>query len=124
MASFPSAERLKSKLAIEEVYNKGELLKAYPLKLKYLKMDFSVGAKVQIVISIPKRVVKNATDRNRIRRQLQAVYRENKSCLLNRFSNEEKGLALFLIYSSKEKQTFGQLEIKLKELISKLEENL
>lgn len=124
MATFKSSERLKSKLVLEQVYETGTLVKAYPLKLKYLELDLIKGGAVQIVISIPKRIVKNATDRNRIRRQLNEIYRANKDTLIQIYEQKQKTLALFLIYTSKEKQTFDHLEKKLKELISKLEKNL
>lgn len=124
MNSFPSTERIKSKLVLEKVYNEGLVLKSYPLKIKYLELDFKVGSNLQIVISVPKRIVKKAIARNRIRRQLKEIYRMNKAALLAHYSDQKQGLALFLIYTGKEKYSFEHLEKKLKELISKLEENL
>lgn len=124
MAKFPSNERIKSKLILEQVYNEGALIKAYPLKIKFLEIDALTDHTVQIVISIPKRIIKKATARNRIRRQLKEIYRLNKTQLVENYQTKNKGLALFLIYTGKESPTFGHLENKLKELISKLEQDL
>lgn len=124
MAKFPSNERIKSKLILEQVYNEGALIKAYPIKIKFLEIDALTDHTVQIVISIPKRIIKKATARNRIRRQLKEIYRLNKAQLVEKYQTKNKGLALFLIYTGKESPTFGHLENKLKELISKLEQDL
>lgn len=124
MAKFPSNERIKSKLILEQVYNEGILIKAYPLKIKFLEVEALADNTVQIVISIPKRIIKNATSRNRIRRQIKEIYRLNKAQLIEKYQAKNTGLALFLIYTGKESPTFGHLENKLKELISKLEQDL
>ncbi len=124
MAKFPSNERIKSKLILEQVYNEGTLIKAYPLKIKFLEVEELTENTVQIVISIPKRIIKKATARNRIRRQLKEIYRLNKTQLIEKYQTKNKGLALFLIYTGKESPTFDHLENKLKELISKLEQDL
>jgi len=117
MAKFPKSERIKSKIVIDNVFKKGELIKKYPFRLKYCESD---KGNTQILISVPKRLIKSAVKRNRVRRQIKEIYRLNKSELLNVLSAKEKNLALFLIYTGKENEDFHLLEDKLKLVLKEL----
>jgi ribonuclease P protein component len=124
MATFSADERIKSKKLLEKLYQEGEQLTNYPYRLKFLKLKFEHGANVQIVISVPKRNVKKAVGRNRIKRQMKEAYRLNKADLLSQFKGKEKGLALFLIYTGKENQPYSLIESKLVGLLDKLQKAL
>ena len=118
--TFSKHERIKSRIVLDEVYKNGELIKHFPYRLKYLSYKFEDEAKVKIVVSIPKRNVKKAVDRNRLRRQIKEAYRLNKSDLVTHFKEKEGGLALFLIYSGKENQPYDFLEKNLKVVLQQL----
>lgn len=96
------------------------MLKKYPFLLRYLAYDFLDESKLKIVISVPKRKVKKAVKRNRIRRQLKEIYRINNSELKALTNQLPNGLALFLIYTGEEKVAFQLLEEKLKVLLVEL----
>ena len=95
--TFSKSERICSQIVIDDLFKKGKILKSFPFLVRYLPYSFNKGAKVQIVISVPKRKVKKAVDRNRLKRQIREVYRLNKKNLLEKFEEKEEGLALFLI---------------------------
>ena len=118
---FPKSERLTSQLVIDKMFQESKSLKQFPIVLKYMPHQFEEGANVQIAISVPKRRVKKAVDRNRIKRQIREVYRLNKRALLEKFKNQDKGLALFLIYNGSEKAKYAVLENKIKILLQELE---
>ncbi|MEX1002875.1 MAG: ribonuclease P protein component [Crocinitomicaceae bacterium] len=124
MATFPSTERIKSKKLLDTVYKEGEVIKQYPFILRYLKVDFEKGGGVQIVIAIPKKTIKKAVKRNRLRRQIKEIYRHNKSNLLSQFKEKNKGLALFLVYTGKGDEDYHHLENKLTLLLKKLENTI
>ena len=124
MATFPAAERIKSKIVLEELYQKGESLNHFPFRLKFMRHNFEDGTKVKIAISVPKRNVRKAVKRNRLKRQIKEAYRLNKSSLLSQFEAEAKGLALFLIYTGKQDQDYHFIEAKLIELLKKLQSKL
>ena len=117
---FGKSERLKSKKTIEDVYSHGQQIKKFPFLLKYLRTSIEKGAKVQIVVSIPKRNVKKATDRNRLKRQIKEVYRLNKKELFELINKQEKDLALFLIYTGGVDVEYQLLESKLKLILQEL----
>ena len=82
-------------------------------------MKREVGG-TQIVITVPKRNIKSAVKRNRVRRQLKEIYRLNKESLLDKLKAKETSLALFLIYTGKENEDFNLLESKLKLVLKEL----
>ena len=118
---FPKSERLSSQVVIDELFEDSKSVKAFPLMIKYKHHKFREGSNVQIAISVPKRRVKKAVDRNRIKRQIREAYRLNKGRLLELFKDKEEGLALFLIYYGSEKADYSAIENKIKILLQELE---
>lgn len=119
--TFRKSERLHSKKLIEELFESGKSIRQSPYVLRYLWHPFEKGEVVQIAISIPKKNVRRAVDRNRLKRQLREAYRLNKERLISRVAQQDKGLALFLIYTGKEKENYKFLEDKLKVLLQEVE---
>jgi len=123
-ATFPKIERLTSKRVIDELFSAGAEVKKYPFVIKYISQKNETKEKVKIVISVPKRKAKLATDRNRLRRQIKEAYRLNKNELINFCLVNKIELALFLIYTGKEKEDYQVLTTKLKVLLHELQVKL
>ena len=117
--TFKKSERLTSKTKIDEIFERGETIKKFPFLLKYLLTDNGNENGVQIVFSVPKRKVKLAVNRNRIRRQLKEIYRLNKHEICKDIMANQH-LALFLIYTGQENEKFDTLELKLKLILKQL----
>lgn len=71
----------------------------------------------QLLISVPKRNFKRATDRNRIRRQIKEAYRLNKAVL---FKDRQSPAILGIVYVAKEKNDFPFLQKKLIAALKKM----
>jgi ribonuclease P protein component len=122
--SFPKSEKLTSRLVMDEIFSKGKELKKFTYLVKYVKETGVEKGEVKIAIAVPKRKAKRAVDRNRLRRQIREAYRLNKKelnefCLVNKIK-----LALFLIYTGKEKEQYQLIEAKLKVTLYELQEKL
>lgn len=122
--TFNKSEKLTSRITIEEVFSNGKTLKQFPLVVKYTTCQFADGVPLKVVISIPKRKVKKAVKRNRIRRQLKEAYRLNKHQLIQQLKESNQSLALFFIYTGQEKAEYSFLEEKIKLLLKKVAKNL
>jgi ribonuclease P protein component len=122
---FGKDYKLCSRSLIEEVFKQGKSVKSYPIKLIYLKTDKLTDSKhFQIAISVPKRNFKSAVDRNYIKRMLREVIRKNKLLIEPFLIQQEKKLALFLIFGDKEMPDLTFLDKRIKKAFNALIENL
>jgi len=109
-------EKLKSKKAIEQLFAEGNRISSFPLQLIYLKNKHQSKFPIKVSFTVPKRSVKLAVHRNRIKRIMREVYRKNKYL----FSNNLKEHYIFMfIYSAKEEIKQEDLEFSLKKISTK-----
>lgn len=107
--SFPKEERLRSYNYTQRLFAEGKSVQSYPLRMLYLPCDeLSVS---QIMVSVPKRYIKKAVHRNRIKRLMRENYRLMKHDLP--FFKEKTHLIAF-IYISKEIPDFTLITEKMK----------
>ena len=118
--TFKKAERLTSKNILDDIFKEGKTIKKFPFIVKHLPCKFEDDEKLKVVISVPKRRIKNAVNRNRIRRLIKEAYRLNKANLKIVLEKYEKGLALFFIYTGKENPDYATIEMKIKLLLNEL----
>ena len=104
MNCFPKTDRLYNYHRIQALFEQGKSLKKYPLKLLYLPLD-KEQAPTQLLISVPKRKLKRAVDRNRIKRLIRESYRREK----NQLSSLEHSYSLAFIYMGQELISYEQM---------------
>lgn len=109
---FPSNQKLKSKKHISELFESGKSAKAFPLRMKYIDAETEVS---KIVISVPKRLVKKAVERNRIKRQIREAFRQNQEIIAS------KSFHLMFIFTHKSEVDFLTLDRKMKKLLTLLD---
>ncbi len=73
---------------------------------------------VEVLFSTPKKFLKRANKRNKVRRRMREAYRLNKDILYA--SNNPRMLQVALIYSSKEVIDFKTIENATKRILEKL----
>lgn len=96
--SFSKNERIVSRKQVDELFG-GEgshSRSAYPVRAVYVMGSRTEGCPaVQVLISVPKKRLHHAVDRNRVKRQLREAYRQNKQLLTD---NVPEGSAVFLAF--------------------------
>lgn len=122
--SFGKAYKLCNKTIIDDIFESGTTVKAYPLLVKFKTVDLKSEIPFQIVISAPKRTFRNAFQRNRVKRLCTEAIRKNKTALELKLKEQNLQLGMFLIYSNKDVLTAQQLERKTQKLFNKLIEIL
>ncbi len=120
--SFGKEYKLCSKKVMDTIFEEGKTEKVYPFLLRYLAVDLKTEKRFQIVISVPKRKFKRAVDRNRIKRLIREAVRKKKYILEEAMTPEEQQLALFLIYTSNEEETYQKILDKIEALFLRLVE--
>lgn len=88
--TFPKAEHLCLQKEIEALFRAGTFShSAYPLRIVCRKVDHEHGPAVKVLLSVAKRKLRHAVDRNRAKRQLREAYRLQKELLLSTLPQEE-----------------------------------
>lgn len=76
--AFPKSQRLCSEQLEQQLFAHGKSLTAFPLRAVYLSVP---GGATQLLISVPKRRMKHAVARNRLKRQVREAWRHNRQLL-------------------------------------------
>lgn len=113
--TFGKEEKLKSRKQIEQLFAEGDIVKEFPILMKFLKVDEN-DFLIKVAFSVPKRNFKLAVDRNRIKRLLRESYRLNKHILLN---NVEGKYVIMFIYTDKKEWNYQDLEEKMITVLNK-----
>ena len=101
-------EKLKSKKLIELLFIEGKRVNVYPFQLVFQQVEHQAGFPIKVGFSVPKRTTKLAVNRNKIKRLMREAYRKNK---FNLFENIENQYIMMLIYTSKDKINFNEMEL-------------
>jgi len=113
---LPSKYRLRSSQEISRVFNDGLTIKSFNLLAKYLPRNFS---QPRFALSVSKKEVKKATQRNRLKRLLREAIKKH----LEQFP---PGDYLFVVYfrpeRAGEKIKLEMVEKELKWMLIKLKE--
>ncbi len=109
-------EKIKSKKLIEQLFAEGNRVKSFPLQLIYLSANHTAEFPIKVGFSVPKRTVKLAVNRNRIKRLMREVYRKNKYLFSE---NTKKQYVFMFIYTTKDEIKYVDLELALKKVCFK-----
>lgn len=118
--TFSQVEKLKSRKQIGLLFEQGDSVKEYPIRLKYLKLS-ETSSPVKVAFSVPKRNFKLAVDRIRVKRLLRESYRKNKSILLDNLKGE---YIVMFMYSDKTAWKQLHLDQKMVLVMNKLTQKL
>lgn len=85
---FAKKERVTGDKRVDALFSQGRSFISYPFRVVYLKVEQeAVAWPLSILVSVPKRRIRSAVRRNRMKRQVRESYRLNKSLF---FGNELK----------------------------------
>lgn len=121
--SFGKEYKLCSKRVIDDLFLSGRTVKQYPLRVLFKKnpIHYNERTAFQIVISVPKKKIRKAHDRNSVKRVIRELIRKNKIGLEDLLDQQNEKLALFLIYSESTILEYSILEKKIIKLIHQLQ---
>ena len=118
---FPKSVRLHFRKEIDELFSSGKSIKAFPIRAIYKFMPLS-DVSVQVAMSVPKRYIKLAVNRNRIKRQMREIFRLNCHQTMQHFTSKGKRVQVMLIYTGKESPEYAVLETKIILILQRLQE--
>ncbi|MEP7263241.1 MAG: ribonuclease P protein component [Bacteroidota bacterium] len=118
--SFPAFERIKSRRIFDALFLHGTALKQYPIQMIWMEVPYNAASPVKIAVSAPKRFMRNAVDRNRMKRMVRESYRINKHPLQQTLTAANKSLVLLFIVQSKTQLSFTETQEKIILLLQRL----
>ena len=109
---FPQSERLCSQKTIERLFNAGQAFISYPLRIIYLTdiVNPATDSAISMLVSVPKKRIKLAVKRNRIKRLIRESFRLNKNETSTLYKINGKHLHIAYIYICNEVKTFTDIE--------------
>ena len=120
--TFKKEERLCSRQLIDQLYEEGHRLMAFPYSVQWLIVpDLSP---CQVMIVAPKRKFRHAVDRNRVRRLTRECYRLRKHTLYQFLKEHGIGIVFSMVYIHNEIMPYEQLSHKMDKLLAALEKDI
>lgn len=111
---FPKSEKLCLKKDIDELFKKGKSLNKGHLKVKYLVREpGNQQERAKVLIIVPKKFIRKAFQRNRLKRQLREIYRLNKSSLLNVLEEKDISITIAIISFYTKLVSYKEIESEL-----------
>ncbi|MGB4205758.1 MAG: ribonuclease P protein component [Bacteroidales bacterium] len=120
MPKFKKNEKLVSQSKIELLFKSGETFFEYPFKVFWLMSNELQEYPAQILISVPKRNIKNAVTRNLIKRRVSEIYRKNKTIFYEKLSGMNRSCLFALIYTEHKVLNSANLEPKIIVILQRL----
>lgn len=107
--TFSKKERVTGKRRIDDLFLSGESFLAYPFRVTYFLRE-SDEKNVSVLVSIPKKRLKRAVDRNRMKRLMREAYRLNRHQFKKENLLEGHGVDIAFIYVKDEPSTFKDVQ--------------
>ncbi len=108
------SERIKSRKLMEQMFVEGSSVKQYPFRLVWLETTEPEG--VQMGVSVPKKRIKKAVNRNRVKRLIKEAFRLNKPQMLGALKGN---YAIMIIYMDSSILPFDEACLKIKKLLER-----
>jgi ribonuclease P protein component len=115
---YPKAHHLKSRIAIDRVFEVGDVVKSFPFLVRCMPTELPVPT--QLMISVPKRRFKRAVDRNRVKRWVREAWRLERSPLESALLLRDEQWAIVLIFVGNEMPDWGVCHAAMKKLVRRL----
>ena len=125
--TFPKKERICRKIIIDKLFCGGNTaMTVFPLRAIFMTEQLKDNDKypVQVLISVSKRRMHHAVDRNRLKRQIRETYRLNKNQLVQSCSEHDLKLYIAFISLADEPCDTVKVERSMIKLLRKTQEKI
>ena len=122
--TFSPHERLKSTKQISMIFEKGKMLKVFPIRFHYTISENKEHNGINVGFVVPKRNFKKAVDRNRHKRRMFEAVRLGRERLMKKIEEQNLHIDLMVVYIHREEGRFDFIEKAVKRGFEKLEKSL
>lgn len=106
---FRKKEKITSEKEIDQLFSSGRSGFIYPIKVIF-DINTNIPNERKVLVTVSKRYLKNAVDRNLIKRRLREAYRLNALNLINVLEEKQISINIGFIYTSSKIIPFEKTE--------------
>jgi ribonuclease P protein component len=117
---FKKEERLTGDKRIENLFIRGKSFVAYPLRIVYLEKVTQNPEVLEVLVSIPKKRIKSAVNRNRMKRLIRESFRMNKHILHNVLIGGNRHIEIAFVYVKDELSDFDSIERGMRKALNEI----
>jgi ribonuclease P protein component len=125
--TFRKPEKICNQNQIDKLFKEGKSLKAGYFRLIFVETDDVGNFPVQVLIAVPKRNLRHAVSRNRMKRLIREAYRLSKHKLMDMYRQQGKHCDIAFVFAGNQcvsqAETYIAINDLLDRLISKYEKN-
>jgi ribonuclease P protein component len=118
--TFSKNERICNDKQISRLFEQGSSFICYPVRVVWIENDEPSTKPVRILISVSKKKIRHAVDRNRVKRLIRESYRINKSELYQWEINTGKSIGICFIWLSDDLVDFSKVDKKMHDALGKI----
>jgi ribonuclease P protein component len=117
---FKKCEKLCGEITVNKLFLEGDSFLVYPLRVVWKIAHESDQYPLRILTSVPKKKLKHAVDRNRVKRLIRESYRLNRSELREYVIQRNLRIEVAFIWIPSELIAYDKVERKVKLALDKL----
>ncbi len=108
--SFYKEEKVYGDKRVETLFARGKSFVAYPLRVVYNETNYPTSFSLSILITVPKKRIKSAVKRNKIKRRISEAYRLNKHIINDVRNKDGRRFDIGFVYVKDEVADFATIE--------------
>ena len=116
---FTKAERVTGAKRVDAIFSSGKSFISYPLRIVYLQHEQSPQPSCSILVTVPKKRIKKAVHRNRIKRLVRESYRLNKE-FVNEIELGEQSLDIAFVYVKDTVSDYEEIEKSMQKALKQI----
>ena len=118
---FPKNERLCLQKDIDRLFASGQSFVSYPLRIVYLPVSQVNASKsgISILVSVPKKHIRQAVKRNRIKRLIRESYRLNKNKISEHSKLSGEHFHVAFLYMCNEMKSYADIDKAIRKALER-----
>lgn len=119
--SFKRNEHLKSRKRISQLFTSGKSAKAFPVRAQFgISTNTENEVSIQAGFVVPKKKLRKAVDRNRVKRQIIEAFRLQREELMEKLQKHSIKMDVMFIYLGDKIPVYSKVEKNMKKILDKL----